>query len=498
MPLGVVLSIIAGEAVAGKLPPKDVPVHPHLSPVPGIHLDLFNSSVTDMPGPAAASGPTRHVVYGRRRARAFRKLGVGQCLNFMMDHEGHLVGFCGSPRKAYLGGIDFRLTLFDPDSYAKLDTYPIVRLKLRNLIRNDLPLNLGYFVMDSLGRVILVRENGDVVFVGVDEEDGRPALREVARVPVSRRLPSGYRVAQFLPDVSGQYYWFMALGRRDPKSGELIRPGLIGTYDPVSGEIHHEAIEGEFFENGLAMDRHGVYAVSDHASYLFQREAGAVTRTWREPYERATRPKKGTISRYGSGTTPTLLGDDLLVITDNADGRVNLLVYDRRPTLIGERLICKVPLFEDGKSANENSVVGYRDSIIVQNWYGASGFFGSMSGMEPGLARIDVRRDRSGCDPVWHNREIATTSTVKLSTATGLLYAPVERNRRRRWRDELVMGMIDYGTGEVVARRKLGRAGVARRTMMAPVNFGPGGTLIQPVFSGIITIRDRLRSRFSN
>src|SRR5690606_2096994 len=114
--------------------------------------------------------------------------------------------------------------------------------------------------------------------------------------------------------------------------------------------------------------------------------------------------KAGTISFEGSGTTPTLHQDDLVTLVDNADEKVNLLVYDRTDHGREQgRLICKVPLFESYKSSVENTVVVHHNSIIVQNWHKAPKYLGSLRKMEPGMWRIDVREGRSGCDIIWKN-----------------------------------------------------------------------------------------------
>ncbi|MEI2671731.1 MAG: hypothetical protein V9G13_11560 [Marmoricola sp.] len=49
---------------------------------------------------------------------------------------------------------------------------------------------------------------------------------------------------------------------------------------------------------------------------------------WSTSYDRGTRVKPGQLSQ-GSGTTPTLIDDDLVAITDNADPRMNVIFLDR-------------------------------------------------------------------------------------------------------------------------------------------------------------------------
>ena len=89
-------------------------------------------------------------------------------------------------------------------------------------------------------------------------------------------------------------------------------------------------------------------------------------------------------------------------------------------------------------------------SIVVQNWYGAPGELigGSQRGLVPGLVRFDVRADGSGCDKIWESDALATTATLKLSTATGLLYGGM-LDRSVDGVDAYYMGAVDFATGKV-------------------------------------------------
>jgi hypothetical protein len=70
------------------------------------------------------------------------------------------------------------------------------------------------------------------------------------------------------------------------------------------------------------------------------------------PYDRGGGQKSGQLSQ-GSGTTPTLLPDDLVTIADNADPRMHVIFLTRST---GEE-VCEVPVFDVGESATENSLV---------------------------------------------------------------------------------------------------------------------------------------------
>jgi hypothetical protein len=128
--------------------------------------------------------------------------------------------------------------------------------------------------------------------------------------------------------------------------------------------------EGESIQNSLAVDEEGLYIVSTDALYQFKTDTtGNIYYTWREDYENGDKQKPGTLS-HGSGTSPTLIGDDLVAIADDGDPFTNIMVYKRKEKIEGNRVVAKVPLFDINKSATENSLLVYGNSMIVQNDFG--------------------------------------------------------------------------------------------------------------------------------
>ena len=77
-------------------------------------------------------------------------------------------------------------------------------------------------------------------------------------------------------------------------------------------------------------------------------------------------------TQAGSGTTPTLLaGGKLVAITDNADP-INVLAFQRAVRPHGKRLVCKEPVFEEGASATDQSLIGAGRTLIAENNHGYS------------------------------------------------------------------------------------------------------------------------------
>src|SRR5690606_31179671 len=130
-------------------------------------------------------------------------------------------------------------------------------------------------------------------------------------------------------------YWF------------ATRYGRVGLVTPEH-EVETRQLAGEEIQNSFSIAPDGTYVVTDHALYRFQRDPGRPPKVaWREVYDRGTRRKVGQINQ-GSGTTPTLLGDDLVAIADNAEPKMNVLVY-RRTGQAEQRLVCEMSVFEAGQ-----------------------------------------------------------------------------------------------------------------------------------------------------
>ena len=172
-------------------------------------------------------------------------------------------------------------------------------------------------------------------------------------------VPQGDKIISALPDYSGRI-WFISVN------------GVVGTIDPASGAVRSRDTR-ETNGNSFAVDDKGaVYVVTTKALYRFEAAADGTPRTiWREAYRNTGELKPGQASA-GSGTTPTVMAGDRIAITDNADP-MNVVVYRRRRSVGGRRLICEQPVFRKGASATDQSLIAANNSLVVENNYGYSG-----------------------------------------------------------------------------------------------------------------------------
>jgi len=398
-------------------------------------------------------------------------LGGRVCVTITFDKRGRLVATCSN-----LSGV--RLYMLDPntlDVLASMDLPFVAPPPGQNPFTNSA--GGAYFYLDHLDRAVIGTATGHIWIV----RQTRPAPGFFIEKDIDVTATLGDdRITSVLPDWSGRL-WFV--GRYH---------GVIGVVDLKKETIHSLTLNEEI-ENSFAVDRDGVYIVSNVSMYrLWAEPDAAPTVVWSAPYQNSGVQKPGQFNA-GSGTTPTLMDGGYVAITDNAD-HMNVVVYRKAATLgPGEsRLVCETPVFQAGASATENSLIGAGNSLIVENNYGYA-LLSTAGGVvtSPGVARVDVRADASGCDVVWTSNERAPSLVPKFSTRTGLIYLytkdpdPVNTTS-----DAWFWTAIDFRDGHTVWKRLAGTglafnnhyAGLAVSRQTHAAYLG--------VIGGVATVRD--------
>jgi hypothetical protein len=449
-----------------------------------MHGDSASSDTHPFPGPL-----------GRDPEVRTRRMGVagGECATVAFDAGGRLGTVCGT-----LAG--FRLQLLDPATLRTLAEHELPQRPstVEGITRLDLDRIFtdtsggAYFYLDDADRAVLADSRQHVLRIAHQRDAaGRWRFEVTDDWDLTPHLPhdcAGWRnlrpdgecdpVTSVMPDWDGRIWW-------------VTRHGRVGTIDPRDGAVRATRLAGEEIQNSFSVGADGVSIVTDHALYEFRAAAdGTPQAVWRATYDRGSAAKPGSVNR-GSGTTPTLLGDEYVAITDNADDRMNVLVYRRAPGLAPEqRLVCRVPVFGSGRSTTDNSLIGWGRTLVVENNYGyrnvTSTTFGR--GVTGGLARVDVRPDGSGCDQVWTSPVRSPSTVAKLSTVTGLVYCYTKRPSRLGL-DAWYLTAVDLRDGAVRWQRLTG-TGPSYDNNWAPVTLGPDGTAYVGVFNGLVAVRD--------
>ncbi|MCC6848663.1 MAG: hypothetical protein IT294_09190 [Deltaproteobacteria bacterium] len=413
-----------------------------------------------------------------------RGLFGGECASVTFDRAGRIVTVCTSAFR-------MQLLVLDPATLRALASYDLPpRPSMRSLSIRTITTDTSggaYFYLDERDRAVLGTAAHRIELVAHDEAGFRlERVYDLAETiaPGEPARSAADAIVAVLPDWSGRWYWF------------VTRFGMVGTVERESGRVATRRLDGERIQNSFAVGPDGAFVVSDHALYDFAADpdTGAPTIAWRAPYDRGARRKLGQLDQ-GSGTTPTLLGDDWVAIADNAEPRLNVLVYRRGRAAEGDdrqRLICTQPLFAPGASATDNSFIGVGRSLVVENNAGYDIFATMMFGRTSagGVARVDIDEDGRGCHVVWTSAEISQTAVPKLSIGNGLVYLYTKLADAPWWTDAYYLTAVDFRTGETVYRARTG-VGLGYDNHWAPVTIGPNGTAYVGTLRGLLAVRDR-------
>jgi hypothetical protein len=436
---------------------QDVPRHPFMAPngLSNIHDDAYQTDTYRWSGPLGAQLTARSALFGR------------ECASITFDSRGRLVTVCVGLDKPVLA-------MLDPDTLQVLAAMDLPPRAVGPNPFQDFS-GGGYFYLDDRDRAVISAGNRHILVVGETAGAEGPGFALERDYDVTVAVPDGDALISALPDWRGRI-WFAS------------KRGVVGTVGPASGNVR-SLDTGEPIGNSFAVDETGgVFIVTDEAMYRFNSSGGKPAVTWRREYPNIGTTKPGQ-TEAGSGTTPTLIGDRYLTITDNADP-MNVLVYQRQPRISGRRLVCRQPVFEEGASATDQSLIASRRSIIAENNYGYTGPSSTMNGRvtSPGLERVDLDRDGLGCHSVWRSNQRAPSVVPKLSLRAGLVYT-YTKPQRDDMTDAWYLTALDFDTGKTLFKRLAG-TGFGYNNNYAPVTLAPDRTAYVGVLGGLTMFRD--------
>ncbi len=503
--------------VAMSVPPR----HPYMAPNErsNLHDDAYMTDTYRGPGPLGRGTSVNSAFF------------VRECGSITFDSRDRIVTVCV--------GVDGPvLALIDPDSLNVLAAYALPLRDLGSILNvfSDFS-GGGYFYLDHRDHAIIPTTQRHILDVATVEGGlFGPQFQVVKDYDVSGAVPAGQGIVSVLPDWSGRI-WFVTRG------------GVVGTIDPGSGAVKSMQLPGEGISNSFSVDETGgVFIVSDRAMYRFDAgPAGEPTVSWREVYANVGIKKPGQ-SDAGSGTTPTVMDDDFVAITDNGDP-MGVVVYRRGRNPVPQRQVCSQPVFDQGKGNTDQSLIGTDDSMIVENNYGYSGPLATQFGgtTEPGLARVDIIETKTstaapsqpsspakkvkkkkrkkgkrakgkrgkrkkkkkkrpvvsatpgdpvvettteyGCRLVWRSEERAPSVVPKLSLANGLVYT-YTKPKRDDGADAWYFTALDFRSGATVYRRLAG-IGIGFNNNYAPVTLGPDGAAYVGTLGGVVRLKDQ-------
>jgi hypothetical protein len=427
------------------------PEHPRMAPNgrSNIHVDAYQTDTNLIRGPVGDTS-TDSIFFAH------------ECASITFDSKGRIVTICvGLDRPV--------LVLMDPVTLMPLASY---ELPPRQPGAKSNPFTDfsggGYFYLDNRDRAIMPTTTRHVYVIA---QTDAPGFKVVEDYDLNGAVAPDDKLISALPDWRGRL-WFASTD------------GVVGWISPRSGKVHSKDL-GEPIGNSFAIDERGsVYIVTDDALYRLRAKKGKVSEQWRRGYPNTGEVKSGQ-TQAGSGTTPTLLaGGRLVAITDNADP-VNVLAFKRAIKPRGKRLVCKRPIFDEGTSSTDQSLIGTGRSIIAENNYGYSIAATENGGTtEGGLQRIRIGKRLRTCRTIWRSEEIAPSVVPKVSARTGLVYTYTKPEGSAQ-EDPWYLTALDFRSGKTRWKRYAGD-GLGFNNNYAPITIGPKGRIYLGVLGGMV------------
>ena len=497
---------------AQPLADSGVPQNPLLAPngFNSCHLDPWMSDTADLAGPLGFEPAVLSSKLAQARPVPIDSTDgppwIFLCITPMFDSHGRLLTACFAPHEA-------TAVLADPDTLEVLSYYHL-DVPSGNVYgttgRQAVMRSVGssYSYLDAQDRLTIVSGGKKIATLEEARTAENPVLQLQHTYDLTTLTPEDYNdLAGVMVDWQGRIWFITAASTNTVAKVGLINPATWSEAAPNPKWFALPA--GELIRNTFAVtksgeDRGSAYVVSSQKMYRI--DAGADDQpyvVWSAPYDTIGETKNGQYE-LGSGTSPTVLGEgDYVAITDNADPMKVVVYRTGEGVDPAHRVVCQVPVFLDQPGqALSNSLIGFHLSLIASNnynylwdWQNGKTVYASA----PGFARIDIDPDGQGCTTVWTNSEVATTTSPRLSTRTGLIYTVSREYDANAVNEDGTKGVygyywtaLDFRTGQQVWKKMAG-TGDEFDSFYPALAMGPNKALYVGAYGGFMTMRDTPR-----
>jgi len=303
---------------------------------------------------------------------------------------------------------------------------------------------------------------------------------------------------------------FATLGIDYKKEGDLLKAeipgaklGLLRVFDRNRASVYYHKFPEEAIQNALALDKNNnLYVLTNQKLYKmkFDNPSNSFKCLWEYPYEPGPPPdeiecEEGSspyaclLLNYlkkvrffnGSGTTPTLMGENEEYV-GFADGDLPMRVIVLR-TEDGSpvEIISPVPFSYDEKSQTENTLAYVNGKFIIDNNNPESS----------GVACYEIK-GKYGSERVellWVKREVFAPNNVPLvsgKSQAGYVYELIKEGEKEKW----FLTALDLNTGNVLWREFIGE-GMEYNSMYAPLSLNDEGEIYIGLFGKILRVRGR-------
>ncbi|KAG7040285.1 hypothetical protein JMJ77_0010556, partial [Colletotrichum scovillei] len=345
------------------------------------------------------------------------------------------------------------------------------------------------------GQIIVGTSQGNILVLERNHCKAAPSFELVRHITIAKELGPGESLFNNMIDIHGNIWFTIGafLGTTNSTTVGYVTP---------RGDIFKTPILNQVVENGISVNRETIFVLTGPPTARQTKEDGLLSAytassngisttpelLWQLSYNAGSEVKPGGFAR-GSETTPSLLGDDFIAITDNDDDQLHLMIT--RQKQFSTLQVCKVPIFAPGAGAADIRPTVHFDGVsykvAILNTYNATavtsllspsfeinGDWNNKVGMPGGIATVEVSPDGSDCQIVWMSDLRVTMEPLLATSGTYVWY----------------LVALDWRSGEEVYRIKARASGVFNDNFVAS-SIGPNGGFYQPVIRGVFIVKDR-------
>lgn len=300
---------------------------------------------------------------------------------------------------------------------------------------------------------------------------------------------------------------FVTMGIEYIREGNQLKANIPGAkvgFLQVSGKnsanVYYYQFKGEAIQNAVALDRHdNLYVLTTHKLYKmkFDYSSKSFKSLWEYSYEPGPPPdeiecEEGTypyvclLLNYlkkvrfisGSGTTPTLMGENEEYV-GFADGALPMKVVvlrtgDGTPV----EVTSPVPFPYDPYSQTENTLAYVNGKFIIDN--------NNPEGSGVACYEIKGKYGNERVELLWVNREVFAPNNVPLVSGksnAGYVYELVKEGEREKW----FLTALDLNTGDVLWRKFI-EEGMEYNSLYAPLSLTDQGEIYIGLFGKILKV----------
>ncbi len=302
---------------------------------------------------------------------------------------------------------------------------------------------------------------------------------------------------------------FATMGIEYIREGNLLKVnipgaklGILQIFDKDNASVYYYQFKEEAIQNASALDKNdNIYLITNKKLYKmkFNHSSKTIEKLWEYPYDPGPPPEEIECEEgsqiyvclflhylkkvrffNGSGTTPTLMGDNEEYV-GFADGALPMKVIilrtqDGSPVEVDE----PIPFSYDQNSQTENSMAYINHKFIIDN--------NNPEGTGVACYEIKGNYGNEKVELLWVNKDVFAPNNVPLVSGPsneGYVYELIKEGEKEKW----FLTSLDLNNGNVKWREFI-EEGFEYNSMYAPLDLNDKGEIYIGLFGKILRVRN--------